>query len=200
MSSIVFSSQNRMILIALPSAQDVKNSPCAFFFSPKRQACILQNEGRFIYLFIYACVCHQEVLSPDVCFCCPEPQQYRQPAAVRGGPEEAGPKARRPRSTACCHLPHPAPQPPHRPRAPLPILQFSYRFVIWHHIKPSTGMLSGRIYRARSEARKVPADHDQFGQSDNQDHLRLYFCHRNHTAVVPLQQPLAGRVTQKTQH
>lgn len=38
----------------------------------------------------------------------------------------------------------------------------------------------------------VPADRHQLGQPDNQEHLRLCFCHRNHTSAVPLQQPLAG--------
>lgn len=116
------------------------------------------------------------------------------PAAIRGGPRGGMAEGCRPRRTACCHLPHPAPQylTGLFSSAPLPLLQFSYWFVTWHRIQPSTRTLSGRIYRARSEARMVPADHYQLGQPDNQEHLRPCFCHRNHTSAVPLQQPLAG--------
>lgn len=169
-----------------------QNSSPWFFFFPKWEACILQNEGQ-TYLFIYLCV-----YVPSGSFTSRLllmlPRAAATPAAIRGGPGGCMAEGCRPRRTACCHLPHPAPQYLIGlfSSAPLPLLQFSYCFVTWHCIQPSACTLSGRIYWARSEARMVPDDRHQLGQPDNQEHLRLCFCHRNHTSAVPLQQPLAG--------
>lgn len=169
------------------------------FFCPNGKPAFFKTKVRFINLLIYMCMCHQEVLPPDFCFCCPEPQWHQQ--LSEGGLEEAWPRAAGPAARPAAIFLTPLPSTSSASSPVLPYLFSSLATVLWRGTAFSPQLARCQAESTEPEVRR--GWYQTIAISWGSQTIRSICGCAFVTETIPLRflssSPLQA-VTQKTQH